>query len=77
MGIPVKEAVIMKINETRHTVNIILYSLSTETVEDDWSQLISVMILLERVAATLSEQNMEPTNSESAPLKIIAHIGIA
>ena len=77
MGIPVKEAVIMKINETRHTVNIILYSLSTETVEEDWSQLISVMILLERVAATLSEQNMEPTNSESAPLKIIAHIGIA
>lgn len=67
----------MKINETRHTVNIILYSLSTETVEEDWSQLISVMILLERVAATLSEQNMEPTNSESAPLKIIAHIGIA
>jgi hypothetical protein len=39
--------------------------------------LISVIILLERVAATLSEQNMEPTNSDRAPLKMIAHIGIA
>ena len=77
MGIPVKDAVIMKMKDTRHTVNIILYSLSTETVEEDWSQLISVIILLERVAATLSEQNMEPTNSDRAPLKMIAHIGIA
>jgi hypothetical protein len=35
MGIPVKDAVIMKMKDTKHTVNIILYSLSTETVEED------------------------------------------
>ena len=66
--------------DTRQTVNIILYSLSTETVDEVSSvrsHLISVIILLERVAATLSEQNMEPTNSDRAPFTIIAHIGIA
>ena len=67
----------MNIKDTRQTVNIILYSLSTETVDEVWSHLISVIILLERVAATLSEQNMEPTNSDRAPFTIIAHIGIA
>ena len=32
MGIPVKEAAIIKVNETKHTVNIILYSLPIDTV---------------------------------------------
>ena len=77
IGMPVNEAVIMKVNETKHTVNIILYSLPIETVVEDWSHFISVMILLARVAATLSEQNIDPTNSERAPFTMIAHIGIA
>ena len=41
------------------------------------SQLISLITEPANVAATLSEQNIDPTNSERAPLKIIAHIGIA
>jgi hypothetical protein len=36
-----------------------------------------VIILLERVAATLSEQNIDPTNSDKAPFIMMAHIGIA
>ena len=43
MGIPVKEAAIIKINETRQTVNIILYSFSTDIEVKFGSQLISVM----------------------------------
>ena len=35
IGIPVNEAAIMKVNETKHTVNIILYSFPIETVVDD------------------------------------------
>jgi len=32
MGIPVNEAAIIKVNETKHTVNIILYSWPIDTV---------------------------------------------
>ncbi len=35
IGMPVNEAAIMKVNETKHTVNIILYSLPIETVVED------------------------------------------
>ena len=34
IGMPVNEAAIIKVNETKHTVNIILYSLPIETVVD-------------------------------------------
>jgi hypothetical protein len=34
MGIPVIDAAIINVKDTKHTVNIILYYLSTETVVD-------------------------------------------
>jgi hypothetical protein len=43
IGIPVNEAVIMKIKDTRHTENIILYSFSNDRVVYVGSQLISVI----------------------------------
>lgn len=71
IGIPDAEENIMKQKEDKHTANIIRSFISISIV------LMFLITSYVRVADTLSEQNIAPTNSAIAPLPMMNHIGIA